>query len=256
MQFTLSLDQYLGLCFYSKLICYWGIYKCITLIILSWSFAGWGWKREEGEVPNLPANCSDSRSGLPGFGSLCFQPEISVGPQPGEGKTKYHLRDICQSLALLPPSVVSGFFMRDRWKPPWVSTSGYIKEKKKLCEKGKWMATQKSSRQSLQSVLYSCRLKDVWAMEKTAVFRSARVLAVRSVILWILGPNHKPLFTIVNVALLHLSAFCSHCKYGLTITNRDNSKLTLIAVDQSGCSRTEASWQCNWDKLLSWQFIL
>lgn len=131
MQFTLSLDQYLGLCFYTKLICYWGIYKCITLIILSWSFAGWGWKREEGEVPNLPANCSDSRSGLPGFGSLCFQPEISVGPQPGEGKTKYHLRDICQSLALLPPSVVSGFFMRDRWKPPWVSTSGYIKEKKK-----------------------------------------------------------------------------------------------------------------------------
>lgn len=130
------------------------------------------------------------------------------------------------------------------------------RKKKKLCEKGKWMATQKSSRQSLQSVLYSCRLKDVRAMEKTAVFRSARVLAVRSVILWILGPNHKPLFTIVNVALLHLSAFCSHCKYGLTMTNRDNSKLTLIAVDQSGCSRTEASWQCNWDKLLSWQFIL
>lgn len=44
------------------------------------------------------------------------------------------------------------------------------------------MATQKSSRQSLQSVLYSCRLKDVWAMEKTAVFCSAHVLAVRSVI--------------------------------------------------------------------------
>lgn len=40
----------------------------------------------------------------------------------------------------------------------------------------------KSQRQSLQSVLYSARLKDVWATEKTAVYCSAHVLAVRSVI--------------------------------------------------------------------------
>lgn len=40
----------------------------------------------------------------------------------------------------------------------------------------------KSQRQYLQSVLYSARLKDVWAMEKAAVFCSAHVLAVRSVI--------------------------------------------------------------------------
>ncbi len=36
----------------------------------------------------------------------------------------------------------------------------------------------------------------------------------------------------------------------------ENSKLTLIAADQSGCRGTETSWQCNWDKLLSRQFIL
>lgn len=52
----------------------------------------------------------------------------------------------------------------------------------------------KSQRQYLESVLYSARLKDVWAMEKTAVLSSANFLAVRSVISQLCGLNHKPLY--------------------------------------------------------------
>lgn len=95
----------------------------------------------------------------------------------------------------------------------------------------------KSQRQSLQSVLYCGWWKDVWVMEKTAVFCSAHVLAVRSVISWILGLNLKPLFIVANVGLLRLSTLCSHCKHLRTMTDPDDSTLTLIAVDQSGCSR-------------------
>lgn len=58
----------------------------------------------------------------------------------------------------------------------------------------------KSQRQYLQSVLYSARLKDVWAMEKATVFCSAHVLAVRSVISWICGLNHKPLIRLQMLA--------------------------------------------------------
>lgn len=48
-------------------------------------------KREEGQVPHLPTSGFGSGSGLPRLGALCFQPEISVEPQSGEGKSKYHL---------------------------------------------------------------------------------------------------------------------------------------------------------------------
>lgn len=54
----------------------------------------------------------------------------------------------------------------------------------------------KSQRQYLESVLDSARLKDVWAMEKTAVLSSANFLAVISVISQLCGLNHKPLYIV------------------------------------------------------------
>lgn len=122
----------------------------------------------------------------------------------------------------------------------------------------------KSQRQPLQSVLCSARLKDVWVMEKTAVFCSASCFGCQICNFMSSWTEPQTSFfffffffcSALNVVLLHLSAFCSHCKHILTMTAPDNSKLTLIAVDQSGCSGTETSCQCNWDKLLSWQFIL
>lgn len=61
--------------------------------------------------------------------------------------------------------------MRDRGKTHWVSTStnhtGYIKEETKQVRK--MDSHTKSQSEFLHYVLHSARLKDVWALERTAV---------------------------------------------------------------------------------------
>lgn len=76
-------------------------------------FAGRGGEREEGQGPCLPVGGTGSGPGLPGFGALLFQPEIPVEPRPGKGKTPSEPL-VCQSSALLPPSLVSVVLMSDR----------------------------------------------------------------------------------------------------------------------------------------------
>lgn len=184
-------------------------------------FAGWGSKREEAQISLLPVGGSSPGSGLPDFGCLCFQSEIFVGPESGEGKPKYHLR-ARHSSALLKLSEVNAVCLTDERHPelPHLQII-QVRSKKKKCERKMDGQTSKQ-RQPLETVLYLSRLKDVWAVEETAVFSSAHVLAVGSVILSSLGCDHRSLFTALNVGLLHLSTFCSNCKHILTMKEPGN----------------------------------
>lgn len=110
--------------------------------------------------------------------------------------------------------------MRDRWKTRRVSTStnhtGYIKVKSTQVR-----SHTKSQSEFLHYVLYSARLKDVWALERTAV--QSPNLGIHS---WTISQNtfhcckRKPSASFCFLVTLKTS---SH-------NDPDKSKLTLLQV--------------------------
>lgn len=130
-------------------------------------FAGWRGKRKEVQVLQPPTLGPGPGSGLPAFGPVFFQPEIPVEPQSGQGKTKYQpaahrvvsliATVCCQVWAWGQPD--ERHAASPHQQTMQVTSKG--RKKKKKAPVRELDDHTMSQRRSLQSALYSGKLKGV-----------------------------------------------------------------------------------------------